>query len=260
MEPTSGKLRGEVEVDEIIVGGLEPGVIGRQTHTKSKVVVAVERRGPRMAAGRVRMERILRYDSASRIGFIERNVEPGSTIITDAWNAYTRLPQHGYTHIAHNISRSGQQAHELMPAVHRVAALVKRWLLGTHQGAVAPSHLHFYLDEWCFRFNRRRSGHRGLLFHNLVKQAAQTPPQPYTELLTPEAGRRRKSKQAQQRARRAAGDVGDPRNIPRPAPKRPGGARARLSDEAVRRRRVMVSGRRGVRGARKPPVPGSPTA
>jgi transposase-like protein len=147
MEPTSGKLRGEVEVDEIIVGGLEPGVIGRQTHTKSKVVVAVERRGPRMAAGRMRMERILRYDSASLIGFIERNVEPGSTIITDAWNAYTRLPQHGYTHVAHNISRRGQQAHELMPAVHRVAALVKRWLLGTHQGAVAPSHLDFYLDE-----------------------------------------------------------------------------------------------------------------
>jgi hypothetical protein len=134
-----------------------------------------------------------------------------------------------------------------MPAVHRVAALVKRWLLGTHQGAVAPSHLDFYLAEWCFRFNRRRSSHRGLLFHNLVLQAALTPPQPYTDLLSPVVGQRRKRTRKKERELRAEGIVGDRKNLPRPAPKRPGGSRTRLDDEAVRRRSTMVAGRRGNR-------------
>ena len=253
MEPTSGKLRGEVEVDEIIIGGAEPGVRGRETRTKSKVVVAVERRGPRKAAGRVRMRRIEKFDAASLIGFIEDVVEPGSTIITDAWHSYKRLPEHGYAHVAHNVSRSGKQAHELLPVVHRVASLVKRWLLGTHQGAVRPTHLDFYLAEWSFRFNRRRSGHRGLLFHNLVKQAAHTEPQPFAELLSPRAGRRFKAKRRQQRELRAAGQIGERKNTPREAPKRPGGARARLSDQATRRRRTMVAGRRGARRAASGP-------
>jgi hypothetical protein len=148
-------------------------------------------------------------------------------------------------HVGHNISGSRQQAHELMPGVHCVSALVKRWLLGTHQGAVASSHLDFYLAEWCFRFNRRRSGHRGLLFHDLVRQTVQTPPKPYVDLLAPPVGQRRKEKQSADRARRAADDVRPARNLPRRAPKRPGGSRARLTDEAHRRRASLVKGRRG---------------
>lgn len=246
MEPTSGLLRGEVEVDEVFIGGVESGVIGRETKTKSKVIVAVERRGPRMAAGRVRMRRIESFDGATLVGFIREVVEPGATVITDAWGGYARVADYGYVHLRHNISKSGVQAHELMPAVHRVAALVKRWLLGTHQGAVKPTHLDFYLAEWAFRFNRRRSGHRGLLFHNLVKQAAATAPHPYTDLLTPSVGRQRKRQQQRQPEMRAVGVVGPRRNLPRPAPKRPGGSRTRLDDERARRRQVMVRGRRGL--------------
>lgn len=122
---------------------------------------------------------------------------------------------------------------------------MKRWLLGTQQGAVAPSHLDFYLAEWCFGFNRRRSGHRGLLFHNLVLQAARTPPQPYTELLSPSVGARRKRKRKKERELRADGFVGERKNLPRSAPRRPGGSRTRLDDDAVRRRSTMVAGRRG---------------
>lgn len=115
MEPTSGKLRGGVEVDEVFIGGVEAGVTGRETKTRSKVIVAVERRGPRKSAGRVRMRRIETFDGRTLVGFIGEVVEPGATVITDAWGGYAKVGEHGYTHIAHNISKSGQQAHELMP-------------------------------------------------------------------------------------------------------------------------------------------------
>jgi hypothetical protein len=134
-----------------------------------------------------------------------------------------------------------------MPAVHRVSALVKRWLLGTHQGAVGPEHLDWYLAEWCFRFNRRYSRHRGLLFHNLVGQAATTPPHPYGDLLTKRTGKKFKRETRKQRELRAEGVVGHRRNLPRENPRRPGGARTRLDDDAVRRRRRVVPGRRGRR-------------
>lgn len=245
MEPTSGNLRGEVEVDELFVGGVEAGVTGRETKTKSKVIVAVERRGPRMSAGRVRMRRIERFDGATLV-FIEEVVEPGSTVVTDGWGGYAKVGERGYTHVAHNISKSGQQAHELMPAVHRVAALVKGWLLRTHQGAVAPSHLDFYLAEWCFRFNRRRSSHRGLLFHNLVLQAALTPPQPYTDLLSPVVGQRRnpRTRRSASCARRASSETARTCPVPRRR-----GRVGRELDSMTKpcRRSTMVAGRRGNR-------------
>ncbi len=249
MEPTSGKLRGHVEVDEVFIGGVEEGVKGRETLTKAKVVIAVERRGQRMAAGRVRMRRIENFNTDTLIGFIKEVVEPGSVVVTDGLGQYRCLPRHGYVHQRHVIKGSGMKAHELMPAVHRVSALVKRWLLGTHQGAVKATHLDFYLAEWSFRFNRRRSDHRGLLLHSLVKQAAHTPPHPYTKLLSPGVGSRRVRKQREDRDRRAVGDLKPARNKPRLAPKRPGGSRTRLSDEAQRRRRRMVACRRGSRSA-----------
>jgi hypothetical protein len=84
----------------------------------------------------------------------------------------------GYTHVEANISASGDPAHIAMPCVHRVASLLKRWLLGTHQGGVSIRQLDFYLDEFVFRFNRRRSGSRGLLFYRLMEQAVATTPKP----------------------------------------------------------------------------------
>jgi hypothetical protein len=179
------------------------------------------------------------------MGFIQDNIEPGSTIVTDGWPTYRNVRKLGYEHVAHNISKSGQQAHELLPACHRVSALLKRWLLGTHQGSVRPEHLDYYLDEFAFRFNRRHSNHRGLLFYRLLQQAAATPPQPYNELLGEQAARRRRRKEKQARARRAEGLVGPPMNVPQPGAKRPGGARTRLDDDARRRRHSQVAGRRG---------------
>ena len=70
-----------------------------------------------------------------------------------------------------------------MPRVHRVSSLLKRWLLGTHQGAVRPQQLDYYLDEFTFRFNRRSSNHRGLLFYRLLEQAVQIDPKPLMKLL-----------------------------------------------------------------------------
>ena len=111
-------------------------------------------------------------------------VEDGATVITDCLGAYKSLKNLGYTHIAYNIKASGVQAHELLPAVHRASALLKRWILGTHQGAVSKELLDYYLAEFAFRYNRRYSRHRGLLFYRLAEQAMATEPRPYVELLT----------------------------------------------------------------------------
>lgn len=105
-------------------------------------------------------------------------VEPETTILTDGWSAYGGLESRGYDHVIINQSATGDPAHVLMPGVHRVASLVKRWLLGTYQGGVSHEHLPYYLDEFTFRFNRRSSRARGLLFYRLMEQAVQaTTPQ-----------------------------------------------------------------------------------
>jgi hypothetical protein len=77
-----------------------------------------------------------------------------------------------------------EPAHEVMPRVHKVAALLKRWLLGTHHGGMQHQHLDYYLDEFTFRFNRRRSQARGLLFHRLAQQAVAIGPAPYHDIIS----------------------------------------------------------------------------
>jgi hypothetical protein len=166
------------------------------------------------------------------MGFVQDVIEPGATVITDAWPTYRNVVRLGYGHVAHNISRSGKQAHELLPGCHRVSALLKRWLLGTHQGSVKPEHLDYYLDEFTFRFNRRYSNHRGLLFYRLLDQAAETAPQPHTGVLSPAVGLRRRRCQARARQRRSEGLVAERVERPRSRAKRPGGARTRLGDAA----------------------------
>ena len=86
-------------------------------------------------------------------------------------------------HVPHNIKRSGQKAHTLLPHVHRVAALLKRWWLGTHQGSIEQQHLNAYLDEFVFRYNRRSSTYRGLLFHRLMEQVVKMPPTIYAHII-----------------------------------------------------------------------------
>jgi len=177
------KLSGIVEVDETYIGGDEIGTgkRGRGAEEKSLVVVATECIGKKI--GRVRFRIIPDASKESLIPFIEENVERESTVITDGWPGYCSLSQRkDYQHIVKVISGSGKQAHELLPHVHMVDSLVKRWINGTHQGKVSPKHLAYYLDEYAFRFNRKRSTHRGKLFYRLMQQAVNTLPTTYKEI------------------------------------------------------------------------------
>lgn len=175
------RLAGAVEVDETFIGAPEKDVHGRETEDKNIVVIAVERRGP--AIGRIRLQRIEDASASQLIRFIQKSVSEGASIITDGWPGYTGLESLGYKHAIRNIKRSGVPAHELLPGVHRVASLLKRWFLGTLQGGVQRRHLDYYLDEFTFRFNRRTSRSRGLLFYRLIQQATTTDSTSYRRLL-----------------------------------------------------------------------------
>jgi transposase-like protein len=181
VRPGRNRLRGFVEVDETYVGGVEKGVDGRETYEKSLVVIAVE--VVSKGFGRVRLATVPDVRRPSLVGFVRDAVEPGSTVRTDGLPAYGDLADHGYRHVVKAISRGRAPAHVRMPGVHRVASLLKRWLLGTHQGAVSAKHLDYYLDEFAFRFNRRTSRARGLLFYRLLQQAVEVDPAPYRHLV-----------------------------------------------------------------------------
>ena len=188
VRPDREKLAGAVEVDDAFVGGVEEGVHGRETETKAKIVVAVELDGRRI--GRTRIRHVPDFSAASLIPFVEENVEPGAEVKTDGWEGYSGLKAKGYRHRVRVIGGDPKRASRLLPNVHRVIALLKRWLLGTHQGAVSKEHLQRYLDEFTFRFNRRKSRHVGKLFYRTVQQAAASGHVPYRELLaSPGQGR-----------------------------------------------------------------------
>jgi transposase-like protein len=182
VRPGRDRLSGRVEVDEIYVGGREEGASGRYTEKKSIVVVAAEILEPK-GLGRVRFRRVPDVTASSLMSAIQETVESGSVVLTDGWQGYARLTEYGYTHEVTVVSDFGDPAHVAMPGVHRVASLLKRWLLGTLQGAISNEHLDYYLDEFAFRFNRRKSRARGLLFYRLVQQAVQTSPMPYHQLV-----------------------------------------------------------------------------
>jgi transposase-like protein len=172
VRPGRDMLSGHVEVDETYVGGQEEGVRGRKTETKSIVAIAIEVHSPK-GFGRVRLRQVPDVSGPSLLGFIKDAVAAGSIVATDGWTAYNGLSAYGYIHERRIQSGNGDPAHVVLPGPHRVASLLKRWLLGTHQGAVRYEHLDYYLDEYTFRFNRRSSKDRGLLFHRLVEQALQ---------------------------------------------------------------------------------------
>jgi len=175
VRPGRESLCGTVEIDETLIGGEDHGgKRGRGAGRKSVVVIAVEILEPK-GFGRIRMKHIRNASADNLIPFIADSVKSGSTIHTDCWRGYNQLDTIGYKHEKINISESDDFAHVLMPGVHRVASLLKRWLLGTHQGAVSAQHLDYYLDEYTFRFNRRKSTARGLLFYRLMQQAVAVP-------------------------------------------------------------------------------------
>src|ERR1700694_5487567 len=162
VRPDRDRLKGWVEGDETMVGGLEEGGAGRKTESKALVVIAAEADGP--GIGRIRMRVIEDASAASLHPFVQDCVEPGSLLHTDGWQGYSGLDQKGYQREVTVLRGRRKEASTLIPRVHRIAGLLKRWLLGTHQGAVAHQHLSYYLDEFTFRFNRRRSKSRGKLF------------------------------------------------------------------------------------------------
>ena len=175
------RLSGAVEVDETLVGGVKRGGKCGRGSSKAVVVIAVEVKQPK-GFGRVRMRHIPDASGASLEPFVRDVIAQGATVRTDGWSGYNGLTRHGYTHECTVLASSGDPTHVSMPGAHRVAALLKRWILGTHQGSVTPAHLQSYLEEFTFRFNRRSSGSRGLVFRRLMEQAVVAGPLTEAEL------------------------------------------------------------------------------
>jgi transposase-like protein len=179
VRPGRDRLAGTVEVDETYVGGSRPGKRGRGAENKTVVAVAAQVDGK--GIGRIRLRRVQDASAVSLGGFVRESIVLGSNIVTDGWGSYESMD--GYKHKARIIKDSQKSASTLLPRVHQVVSLFKRWLMGTHQGAVAAEHLDYYLDEFTFRFNRRTSRHRGKLFYRLIQQAVAVPPSPYREMI-----------------------------------------------------------------------------
>ena len=186
VRPGRDRLAGAVEVDETYIGGEEPGLRGGRARGKKVLTgIAVEAQDPK-GLGRCRMGPLPDASASSLHGFVTDHVEPGARVITDGWQGYHGVEQLGYLHDRHSQRAAlarGDDPHELLPAVHRVASLVKRWLLGTHQGSVGDAHLPGYLNEFVFRFNRRRSRSRGLVFFRVLQLAATHAPVRYQDLV-----------------------------------------------------------------------------
>lgn len=170
VRPGREQLTGKVEVDETMVGG--------RRRNKALVAMAAEVRGD--WTGRIRLQRLPDDLGRTLRRFVRRNIAPGSTIVTDGRPGYRGLVRLGYAHAPTTLDGKGRTASlVVLPRVHRVAALLKRWLLGTHQGRVAQKSLDHYLDEFAFRFNRRSSASRGQLFFRVLEQAVAIKPTRY---------------------------------------------------------------------------------
>jgi transposase-like protein len=188
VRPDRDRLSGTVEVDETMVGGVTPGMFGAATG-KVPVMIAVERNNHRdtRRLGRVRLAVADRPGSLALVDWAASVIEPGSTIKTDGAPVLRRLADRGFVHHATPAYRAADQS-SVLPGVHLVASLLKRWLIGTLHYRVEQQHLPYYLDEYTFRFNRRTAASRGLLFYRLLQQAVNTDPHPLRELLKPGQG------------------------------------------------------------------------
>ncbi len=186
VRPDRDRLKGLVEVDEsylAITDREQPiSAVGRKNHTsKVLIVLAVEILQPK-GFGRIRLRRIPNDSRECVVPFVQSSIEPGAVVRTDGSGAYLKLHEFGYDHERNVMLGSGTPAHVSMAGVHRVAALLKRWILGTHHGSIQPEHLDAYPDEFVFRFNRRSSRSRGMLFYRLLQQAVVTDPMTYADI------------------------------------------------------------------------------
>lgn len=167
VRPGRDRLSGIVEVDETYIGGRKQSKRGRGAEGKALVVVAAQEGDNRI--GRIRLRRVADSSGQSLGPAVQECVEPGAIVRTDGWRGYGELDTLGYVHKV--VRQDSHVGENMLPLVNRVVSLLKRWLLGTHQGAIQISHLDYYLDEFTFRFNRRKSRSRGKLFYRLVQQA-----------------------------------------------------------------------------------------
>lgn len=166
------KLSGRVEVDEFVIGGQQSGKRGRGSEGKTIVAVAVERCNTEKKIGRIRLQVLLDYSSFSLETFIDANIEPGSTVVTDGWPSYPPIIKEQSHHIV-NQSSPGYNDERLY-GVHLIALLVKRLIRGTFQGRFEPKYLQNILDEYVFRFNRRKSKYIGKKFMRIVEQVVKS--------------------------------------------------------------------------------------
>ncbi len=216
VRPGRDRLSGTVEVDETYIGGEEPGLSGGRAKGKKALVgIAVELRDAN-GLGRCRMGILTDGSSASLHPFVTDHVEPGATVVTDVWLGYRGIDKLGYVHDrrSQRAARArGEDPGALLPGVHRVASLAKRWLLSTHQGAVDREHLESYLNEFVFRFNRRNSRSRGLVFHRVLELAVAHDPVRYRNLVAHPRPRNEAPKPPRA--------TGHPPSLDRPASDRP---------------------------------------
>jgi transposase-like protein len=186
VRPGRDRLGGSVEVDETYIGGEQAGLRGGRARGKKVLTgIAVEVQEPK-GLGRCRMRPLADASSESLEAFVKDHIQRGARVITDGWQGYRGLEKLGYIHERRNQAAAraeGEDPNELLPGVHRVASLAKRWLLGTHQGSVENAHLASYLDEFVFRFNRRRSRSRGMLFYRLLELAVVHAPVRYQDII-----------------------------------------------------------------------------
>jgi len=181
VRPGLEQLEGRVEVDETYIDGVETKEAS--PHLGNKALVAIAAQVDRKGIGRIRLRRIPAASASPLITFVKHAVESGSVVITDGWEAYAGLKQEGFKHRPRVISAGERTASALLPRVQRVASLLKRWLLRTHQGAISGEQLDSYLNEFTFLFNRRTSKYRGKLFHRLVAQVIAVEPSPFSRLV-----------------------------------------------------------------------------
>jgi transposase-like protein len=167
VRPGRDRLAGTIEVDEIYVGGERTGKRGRGAGGKALVLIAAQAEGAKI--GRIRLARVADASAPVLNQALLTSVSAGSQIVTDGWRGYAELSAIGYRH--QTVRTTAVVGANLLPRANRIAALLQRWLLGTHQGAGRAEHLDYYLDEFTFRFNRRTSASRGLLFQRLVEQS-----------------------------------------------------------------------------------------
>ena len=173
----SPKLSGTIEVDEGFLGGKTTGGKRGRGTTRPMIITGVELK-EHGQLGRIKMIPINDASSNSLHPFVENNIEQGSKIITDDWNGYNGIEGKGYIREVQHLNEGDEE----LPHVHLIISLLKRWLLGTMQGSYSKKYLEYYLDEYVFRFNRRKSKHRGLLFYRFMEIAVTRPPTTMKEI------------------------------------------------------------------------------